>query len=57
MGVWSIFLPLAMDLFFSKPSITNHDVSPLRNEDAVKPVRDLREKQDELTPDSRTQGP
>ena len=38
--VESIFLPLATDLFFSKPCITNHDVSPLRNEDAVKLVRD-----------------
>jgi hypothetical protein len=38
--VESIFLPLATDLFFSKPCITNHDVSPLRNQDAVKLVRE-----------------
>lgn len=38
--VESIFLPLATDLFFSKPCITNHDVAPLRNEDAPKLVRD-----------------
>lgn len=38
--VESIFLPLALDIFFSKPCIVNHDVSPLRNEDAPKLVRE-----------------
>lgn len=38
--VESIFLPLALDIFFSKPCIVNHDVSPLRNEDAPKLIRE-----------------
>lgn len=32
--VESIFLPLALDTFFSKPSITNYDIPSLRNQDA-----------------------
>jgi hypothetical protein len=32
--VESIFLPLALDVFFSKPSITNYDIAALRNQDA-----------------------
>lgn len=32
--VESIFLPLALDNFFSKPSITNYDIPSLRNQDA-----------------------
>ena len=32
--VESIFLPLALDVFFSKPSITNYDIPSLRNQDA-----------------------
>ena len=32
--VESIFLPLALDVFFSKPSITNYDIAGLRNQDA-----------------------
>ncbi len=32
----SILLPLALDIFFSKASITNYDVSSLRNQDAPK---------------------
>lgn len=38
--VESIFLPLALDIFFSKPCIVNHDISPLRNEDAPKLIRE-----------------
>lgn len=38
--VESIFMPLALDAFFSKPCIVNHDVSPLRNEDAPKLIRE-----------------
>lgn len=38
--VESIFLPLALDIFFSKPCITNYDISSLRNEDATKLVRE-----------------
>lgn len=37
--VESIFLPIATDIFFSKPCVTNYDVSSLRNEDAPKLVR------------------
>jgi len=32
--VESIFLPLALDAFFAKPSITNYDIPSLRNQDA-----------------------
>lgn len=32
--VESIFLPLALDAFFAKPTITNYDISSLRNQDA-----------------------
>ncbi|WP_395746566.1 hypothetical protein [Prosthecobacter sp.] len=32
--VESIFLPLALDAFFAKPSVTNYDISSLRNQDA-----------------------
>lgn len=32
--VESIFLPLALDVFCSKPSITNYDIPSLRNQDA-----------------------
>jgi hypothetical protein len=38
--VESIFLPIATDIFFSTPAITNYDVSELRNEDAPKLVRE-----------------
>lgn len=37
--VESLFLPIATDIFFSKPCVTNYDVSSLRNEDAPKLVR------------------
>ncbi len=37
--VESLFLPIATDLFFSKPCVTNYDVSSLRNEDAPKLIR------------------
>jgi len=32
--VESIFLPLALDAFFAKPTITNYDIAALRNQDA-----------------------
>lgn len=32
--VESIFLPLALDAFFAKPTITNYDIPSLRNQDA-----------------------
>ncbi len=32
--VESIFLPLALDAFFAKPTITNYDIASLRNQDA-----------------------
>ncbi len=36
----SIFLPIALDLFFAAPSITNFDVAALRNQDAVRLIRE-----------------
>jgi len=36
--VESIFLPIATDLFFSKPSVTNYDTPGLHNEDARQAV-------------------
>lgn len=36
----SIFLPIALDLFFSAPSIVNYDVSAMKNGDAVKMIRE-----------------
>lgn len=36
----SIFLPIATDLFFSSPSITNYDIAALRNQDAVRLIRE-----------------
>ena len=37
--VESIFLPLALDAFFAKPTITNFDTSSLRNQDAPTLIR------------------
>ncbi len=54
--VESIFLPLATDLFFSKPCITNHDVSSLRNEDSTKLVRDQAQRALAMLEQMRPQG-
>lgn len=37
--VEAIFLPIATDIFFSKPSVTNYDIAALKNEDATKLIR------------------
>ena len=36
----AIFLPIALDLFFSAPSIVNYDVSAMKNGDSVKLIRE-----------------
>lgn len=37
--VESIFLPLALDAFFAKPTVTNYDIPSLRNQDAPALIR------------------
>lgn len=36
----TIFLPIALDIFFSMPSIVNYDIATLKNADSVKLIRD-----------------
>lgn len=54
--VESIFLPMATDLFFSKPCVTNYDVSSLRNEDAPKLVRQQAQMARDMMERMRPQG-
>lgn len=52
----SIFLPLALDIFFSKASVTNYDVSSLHNEDAPALIRAQAAMAMELLEKMRPQG-
>lgn len=36
----TIFLPIALDIFFSMPCIVNYDIAALKNADSVKLIRD-----------------
>lgn len=36
----SIFLPIALDLFFASPSIVNYDIAALKNADSVRLIRE-----------------
>ncbi|HEY1052164.1 MAG TPA: hypothetical protein VGE39_20475 [Prosthecobacter sp.] len=54
--VESLFLPIATDLFFSKPCVTNYDVSSLRNEDAPKLIRQQAETARDMMERMRPQG-
>lgn len=54
--VESIFLPIATDIFFSKPCVTNYDVSSLRNEDAPKLVRQQAQMARDMMERMRPQG-
>ena len=54
--VESVFLPLATDLFFSKPCITNHDISPLRNQDAPQLIREQAKRAIAMLEQMRPQG-
>lgn len=38
--VESIFLPIALDIFFSMPCIVNYDIAALKNADSVQLIRD-----------------
>ena len=52
----SILLPLALDVFFSKPSVTNYDVSSLRNQDAPALIRVQAQRAMEMLKEMRPQG-
>lgn len=54
--VESIFLPLAMDILFSKPSVLNYDVSALRNQDAPALIREQAKTAMEMLQNMRPQG-
>lgn len=54
--VESLFLPIATDIFFSKPCVTNYDVSSLRNEDAPKLVRQQAQMARDMMERMRPQG-
>jgi hypothetical protein len=36
----SIFVPIALDLWFASPTITNYDIAALRNQDSVRLIRE-----------------
>lgn len=52
----SILVPIALDLFFASPSITNFDIASLRNQDAVKLIRDQAAAARELLENMKPQG-
>ena len=54
--VESIFLPLALDAFFAKPSITNYDIPSLRNQDAPNLIHDQAQAALVLLQNMRPQG-
>lgn len=54
--VESLFLPIATDLFFSKPCVTNYDVSSLRNQDAPRLIRQQAETARDMMERMRPQG-
>lgn len=52
----AIFVPIALDLFFASPSITNFDISSLRNQDSVKLIREQAAAARELLANMKPQG-
>lgn len=54
--VESIFLPLALDAFFAKASITNYDIPSLRNQDAPNLIHDQAQAALVLLQNMRPQG-
>jgi hypothetical protein len=52
----SIFLPLALDVFFSKATVVNYDIAGLRNQDAPALIREQAKTAMELLESMRPQG-
>ncbi len=52
----SILVPIALDLFFSSPSIVNYDIAALKNQDAVKMIREQAAGARELLENMKPQG-
>lgn len=54
--VEAIFLPIALDRFFSQPSITNYDIPSLRNQDAPALIRQQAQEARQMLAEMKPQG-